>query len=237
MKKLVTLVQSDLKLIFRDKTLLTFLVLPVVLVIAFKFLMPVLVETLPVLEEYRALIGMFASIQTAIMFGFITSFLILDEKDENVMQVIRILPISTSYFILYRMLFATVFSSIAAYAMITLSGIAYPGNIEAILLAILYGLTAPTISLVIATYAKNKVEGMAYFKGIDLLLMLPLASFFVGSGVSLLFSIVPSYWTFMLYDKAYAGEPSLQYFIIGIVFFVSLITILIFQFKKRVFGR
>lgn len=237
MKKLVTLVQSDLKLIFRDKTLLTFLILPVIMVIAFKFLTPILIETVPVLEDYRALIAMFASIQTAIMFGFITSFLILDEKDENVMQVIRVLPISTSYFILYRMLFATVFSSAAAYAMITLSGIAYPGNLEAILLSILYGLTAPTISLVIATYAKNKVEGMAYFKGIDLLLMLPLASFFVGSGIPLLFSIVPSYWTFMLYDSSYSGEPSLKYFIVGLLFFVSLIIVLIIQFKKRVFGR
>lgn len=237
MKKLVKLVESDLKLIFRDKTLLSFLLLPIILVIVFKFLTPILVDKVPTLEEYRALIAMFASIQTAIMFGFITSFLILDEKDENVMQVIRVLPISTSYFILYRLLFATVFSSIAAYAMITLSGIAHPGNMEAILLAILYGLTAPTISLVIATYAKNKVEGMAYFKGIDLLLMLPLASFFVGSGISLLFSIVPSYWTFMLYESSYNGQPSFKFFIIGFLFFISLISILIVQFKKHVFGR
>lgn len=237
MKKLAKLIESDLKLIYRDKTLLSFLILPIILIFVFKFLTPLLIEKIPMLEEYRTLIAMFASIQTAIMFGFVTSFLILDEKDENVMQVIRVLPISSSYFILYRLLFATVFSSTAAFFMISFTGIANPGTFSAVLLSILYGLTAPTISLIIATYAKNKVEGMAYFKGVDLLLMLPLASFFVGSSISLVFSILPTYWTFKFYDHSFNGEPSLNYFIIGALFFISLISILIIQFKKRVFGR
>ncbi|PIE87159.1 MAG: hypothetical protein CSA03_01735 [Bacteroidetes bacterium] len=237
MKKLYTLIKNDLKLIVRDKTLLSFLLLPPVLIIAFKFLTPILVETAPILEEYRVIIGMFASIQTAIMFGFVTSFLILDEKDENVMNVIRILPISGFYFILYRLLFATVFSSIAAYAMITLSDIAHPGNLAAILLAILYGMTAPTISLAISTYAKNKVEGMAYFKGIDLLLMLPIASFFVGSSLSMVFSILPTYWVFHFYETSYNDAPAFEFFAVGFCFFGILISLLLFQFRKRVFGR
>lgn len=193
MIKIITLVNSDLRQIFRDKTLTVFLFTPILLILFVRLFVPYITTQYPIMGDYHPMIMMFAGIQTAIMFGFIISFIILDEKDENVLQVIRVLPISPFYFIVYRLLFATSFSTFGAFLMINLSGIAYPGLLNSFLLSIQYGLTAPFITLIIATFAKNKIEGMAFFKGVDLVLLLPILSFFISGSFKYVFSIIPAF--------------------------------------------
>ncbi len=237
MKKIFSLIHSDIRQIFRDKTLTVFLVAPIILIAFVRFFIPYVTQQYPILQEYHPMMMMFASIQTAIMFGFIVSFIILDEKDENVLQVIRVLPISPFYFILYRLLFATTFSTLGAFLMINLSGIAYPGFANSILLSIQYGLTAPFITLIISTFAKNKIEGMAFFKGVDLVLLLPLLSFFISGYTKYIFSIIPAFWTYNLYKASVSNGNSSFYFFSGMSMYILVISVLFFQFKKRIFDR
>lgn len=237
MKKIATLIFGDLRQIFRDKTLTVFLFAPLILIVFVRLFVPYITEQFPIIQQFHPIIMMFAGIQTAIMFGFIISFIILDEKDENVLQVIRVLPISPFYFVLYRLLFATTFSTLGAFLMINLSGIAYPGVVNSILLSILYGLTAPFITLIIATFAKNKVEGMAFFKGIDLLLLLPLLSFFMVGNVKYIFSVIPAFWTYQLYNASVSDESSTLFFLVGLSIYLLVITILFGIFKKKIFDR
>lgn len=237
MKKIVTLISSDLIQIFRDKTLTVFLFAPLILIVFVRIFVPYITEQYPIIQEYHPMIMMFAGIQTAIMFGFIISFIILDEKDENVLQVIRVLPISPFYFILYRLLFATTFSTLGAFLMINLSGIAYPGLLNSFLLSIQYGLTAPFITLIIATFAKNKVEGMAFFKGVDLILLLPMLSFFVVGNIKYIFSLIPAYWTYNLFNASISNGDTIFFFIIGLTIYSIVISVLFMQFKKKIFDR
>lgn len=237
MKKILSLIHSDIRQIFRDKTLTFFLVAPMLLIVFVRIFVPFITKHYPIVQEYHPMLMMFASIQTAIMFGFIVSFIILDEKDENVLQVIRVLPISPFYFILYRLLFATTFSTLGAFLMINLSGIAYPGFTNSILLSIQYGLTAPFITLIISTFAKNKIEGMAFFKGVDLVLLLPLLTFFISGYTKYIFSIIPAFWTYNLYKASVSNGNSSFYFFSGMSMYILVISVLFFQFKKRIFDR
>lgn len=232
-----TLLLGDFRQVFRDRTLTMFIFLPFILIAAVRFLVPFLAIKFPILADYYPVIMMFASLQTAIMFGFITSFIILDEKDENVLQAIRVLPISSFYFILYRLSFATLFSSLGAFLMISLSGISYPGLINAVLLSILYGLTAPFITLLIATFASNKMEGMAYFKGLDLILILPVLVFFLDEKWTYVFAFIPTYWSNMLYHESVNEGPAVEVFLVAIVFYAALLYGLFHLFKRRVFDR
>lgn len=237
MKKILTLINSDLRQIFRDKSLTVFLFSPLILILLVRLFVPYITEQNPIIQQYHSMIMMFVGIQTSIMFGFIISFIILDEKDENLLQVIRVLPISPFYFILYRLLFATTFSTFGAFLMINLSGISYPGFTNSILLSIQYGLTAPFITLIIATFAKNKVEGMAFFKGVDLILILPIISFFISGSIKYIFIIIPTYWTFNLYSQSIGNGLTLKYFLSGLIVYLLFISILYTQFKRRVFDR
>lgn len=237
MKMILTLMYSDLRQIFRDKTLIMFLLTPFFLILFIRFFVPYLTLRFPFVADYHASIMMFGGVQTAIMFGFITSFIMLDEKDENVLQVIRVLPISTFYFIVYRLAFATVFSTLAAFLMIHFGGIAYPGFINSLLLSLHYGLAAPFIILIIATFASNKIEGMAFFKGVDLILLLPMLFFYFSGVFRFIFVVIPIFWTYALYSESMVSGKVWLYFLVGIGMYLGAIFLLFSQFQKRVFNR
>lgn len=237
MKKLRTLVLADVQKIFRDPTLLFFLLIPFIITAALRFYILPLSEEYLIIKEYHQYIMMSAGIQTSIMFGFIIAFIVLEEKDEKVLEAIRVLPLSPSYFISYRLVFAAVVSFSGALFTISFSGLAYPGMLNSVFLAFLYSLAAPFISLFIATYAENKVEGMAYFKGIDLVLLIPIIGFVIGGFWSKVFVFVPTFWTFLLYQRSFLGEPILLTFIIGTVFYTVVIAFLVKSFSEKVFRR
>ncbi len=237
MRKLATFSLQDVRQIARDKTLKFYVVVPFLLVALVRYLIPYLTEIYPQLISSYPMIMMFTAIQASIMFGFITSFLLLDEKDEGLLPILRVLPITSGYFIIYRLLLGGLASFTMALITIHTSGIAYPGFYKSVLLSIQYGLAAPLITLVVATFAKNKVEGMACFKGVDLLFILPLLSFLIASIPKQVFLPLPTYWTFRLYEASIIGEALGLYFWIGTLVYLVLITFLFGQFRKRVFDR
>jgi fluoroquinolone transport system permease protein len=237
MGKLSNLVRVDLKQIYMDNTMRSFILIPFFLILFVRFFVPYLTSIYPFVADYHYLIMMGAAIQTAVMFGFITAFILLEEKDEQVLQVIRVLPISPIYFILYRMAFTFSVSWIGAFATIYYGGLAYPGFLLTFLLSLQYGLAAPLITLAIVTFAQNKIEGMAYFKIINLFLLLPMASFFINGNIQYIFSLTPPYWTYTLFVKNYQEPAVLLYFAIGLAVYGSYLTLLYFQFRKRVFDR
>ena len=237
MKKVSTLVLADLKLVFRDRMLSLFFFAPLLLILFVWLFVPYLTAAYPAVEEFHPYIMMFASMQTAILFGFITSFMILEEKDEHVLEVIRILPVAPGFFILYRLLFSAFFSALSAFFMIVFGGVANPGLFIAFLLSLQYGLVAPFIILIVGTFAQNKIEGMAWFKGVNLLLILPVLSFFLTGLIKYLFAVIPVFWTYLLYATALSGEKVGLVFTAGLAVYLVVLALLFVQFKKRVFGR
>lgn len=237
MNRIITLVLGDFRQIWRDSTLATFLFIPVIVTLFVRFFVPYITEIYPIVADYHSILMMNAAIQTATMFGFIVSFISLDEKDENVLQVIRVLPISPYYFLTYRLLFATIISSFGAFLTILFGGIAYPGLLNAMLVAIQFGLLAPMLALLISIFAQNKVEGMAYFKGLNLVFLLPILYFLLDFPFKVIFAVIPTFWTFTLYQKSLDQSSSMAYFSLGFAYYLLIIAVLFFQYKKRVFDR
>ncbi|WP_317899803.1 hypothetical protein [Aurantibacillus circumpalustris] len=236
MKKIILLTLNDFKHVFRDRMLIIFLFVPVLLICFAKYFIPYITDICPAVRQFHPQIMMMGCIQTSVMFGFITGFIILEEKDENVLQAIRVLPISAGYFILYRFLFASFFSFSGAYSMILLVDLAWPGYWNGFLLALQYGLAAPFISLIISTYAKNKVEGLALFKGINLLIIIPILGFIFPGTWRYFLSFIPMFWTYKLYDDAVNNLSTLVTFLMGLLVYTAVFIFLIKEFKKRVFN-
>lgn len=231
------MIESDLKQIFRDKTQVVFLFVPLILLLFMRYFVPFLTDRFPLLADYETTVMMFGGIQTAILFGFITSFMILEEKDKNVLQAIRVLPVSSFYFIGYRLAFGTAFSAFGTFLMINLSGIAYPGFGNSLLLSFQYGLIAPFITLIISTYANNKIEGMAFFKGVNLIILIPMLFFFFEGTFRYVAVIIPVFWTYALYAESMASGYIWPYFFTGLIFYLVVLAFLFFEFQKRVFDR
>lgn len=224
---------NDLRYLFRDKMLTFFLFTPFFLMLFIRLFVPYLIETYPAVAPYHRYMVMMGAMQTAILFGFLGAFIFLEEKDENILAVIRILPISSVAFVVQRLTFGTVFSYFGA--LFLLSSTSDINLWQSAFLSIFYALVAPIISLSVGGFAKNKIEGMAYFKGIDLLLVLPILSFFVPQGFQYIFSVVPVFWAFQLHNALLNGDDILLFSLITPLYYMLFLWGMFWFFRKRNF--
>ena len=92
MNSILTYTRNDLKLIFRDPVLYVMFIVPLLFILLLRFGLPPLFEVMTVLVSYKMVILASICLVTAMFPAFIFSFIMLDEKDLEVMAAIRVLP-------------------------------------------------------------------------------------------------------------------------------------------------
>lgn len=229
MKKWLFLIKNDLSRVVRDKTLLMFATTPLLLLVFIRYAVPSIQLKFPVLSEYTRIIVLFGGIQTGILFGFISGFVFLEEKDEHVFDICKILPVQPYQFIGVRLFFAFFMSSLGSFFILRFNGMIEFSELELISLPLQFALGAVLLSLFLGSFAKNKIEGMALFKGMDLLILLPILSAFVKHPMVQVLAVVPSYWT---YQTGLSGPQALMMnTAVALVFYLSAIALLM----RRIF--
>lgn len=235
MNKISALIKTDLINIFRDKTLSILFFVPVLLFILIRFGLPELVGIFPVLSAYSWLILAGFCAITAIFPAFMIAFIMLDERDEKVLAVIRVMPISAHLFVFYRMAFIVGFSFIFSFFLIIATGIVSVSVLSALLLSLLYALTSPVAALGVVCFARNKIEGVTLFKGINFIFMLPVISFFIDSSYRYFFGIIPNFWTYQLFFDISNGQTGTMPFLTGFAVHLLYLSVLYRLFRRRVY--
>jgi len=192
---------------------------------------PQLIAAFPGLEEYLPVILMGATIQTSTMFGFIYSFVLINEKEIGVAKVYGVLPVSKTGFISSRMVIPFVLSTLMTFALLIVQPFFSLPVIPMILLSMLCGLLAPLLTIIVTILSKNKMEGMTWFKLVNLLVIIPLAAFFIPD-YAVLFGIIPTHWAFQMLGEMVAGENWIVGFCFGLGFAVVLLVLGIRRFAK-----
>jgi fluoroquinolone transport system permease protein len=234
MKKILTLSIHDFQLIYRDKVLLLILFIPVIMLSILWWGIPPLMESLSIDAHYYPLVVGVFSIVAAISPAYLVSFIMLDEKDEDVLIVIRTMPLSPVYFLSYRIIFTLIFSFLTSILILGFSEIYLP-LILLVLISVLISLIAPITALTIITFSRNKIEGLTFLKGINFLIILPVLSFFTGTMGKIAVAAIPTFWIFQaLMNKDY-WESFLLYLGSGLVINILILLLLGNQFIKRVF--
>ena len=234
MQRFYHFARQEFRHIARDQMLLVFLFAPLLLYAFVRWAVPALEHAFPPIVEYYPYISMFGAMQTSILMGFISAFILLEEKDEQVIQALRILPLRASTFLLYRLSGATLLATCGAWLIIRWGGLVMVGGWQSLLLALQFGLLAPLISLVVSTFARNKIEGLAYFKILDLVILTPILTFFFPGWVTWVLALVPFYWSFHAYDAAIRGAYFISWFGAGLVVYAIAMIMLGYWFKKKV---
>ena len=88
------ILHNDLKLILRDKSLLIMFFLPLIIILVCRIGVPELSEYVPAIKEYYWLIVAGLTSVTASTPAFLIGFILLDERDENIHTILKILPLS-----------------------------------------------------------------------------------------------------------------------------------------------
>jgi len=235
MKSILTYTRNDLRLIFRDPVLYFMFFVPVLFIILLRFAMPPLFEVLPVLTSYKMVILASICLVTAMFPAFIFSFIMLDEKDLEVLAAIRVLPVSADGFILHRLLFICLFSFFYNLLILVLSNLTEWSLAKMLLVSVPVAMISPASCLIITAFASNKIVGTTWMKGLNFLFMIPVLTYIFEGSWEYILGILPYYWIFKIYDPGFQSLPFTINYAVGLSYILILTYISTMLFKKRVY--
>ena len=226
---------NDLKNIVRDRLLIVGCVVgPLSFIIICRSIIPWISKNVYPLEPFYSFLYMMMTIFMPMVFGFVISFLIMDERDENLLTVLRVMPISRTNYLAYRLFFISFISFIFNLFFPFLTGLIDISLLDYLPTAILFTLFTPLIALIINNVANNKIQAFALFKTAGSVFLLPLFAFFIADNWKYILGVIPNFWTFMALDKLLkTGNQDYLHIGIGCVFHIVLLALLMYQFNKK----
>ncbi len=241
MRIVAALFTNDLRSVRRDPMLLYMILLPWLMVLILRLLLPGIAAWLKAgydfsLEPFYPLVlSIFLVLQVPMMYGVVVGFLVLDERDDGTLEALRVTPVSMSAYAYYRITVAVFLSVFFTLASLPLTGLASPSALpSAVPAAILSGLMSVVLVLLLVNFAGNKVEGLALMKAFGILMLGPLAAYFIKSDWQLLLGILPSYWPARTFWAAIAGETAWPFFAAGLFYHLLLVFLLLRRFQARI---
>lgn len=225
---------NDWKNIVRDRTVSFLLFVPLVFVAFLRYIVPLAESRLPLLAGHRpAALALFCLI-ACIFPAFVLSLILLDEKDEDLFSVYRVLPIAPRRFLAYRLAFAAALGFTYPLILIAASRLVAYSWPRILVLAALCALLAPVWTLVVVSIADNKIEGMTVIKGLFPLIVLPLVGLIVEARWAWAFAVLPAYWIYQAFAAADAAALT-RAAVVAVAVHAAVLTVFYRRFRRRVF--
>lgn len=225
-------VESDIKLIIREPVLVIFSILPLFLFILLHYtkiyLLPYLYRIIEIeLSMYYGYAQGLALLMPASMLGTICGFMMIDDRDANMFELMSITPLGYSGYIATRAsipFFGGLLYTFIGYGLFSMVPIS-----KGLLLftSLLIGFNGVLFGLMLFTFADDKVKGLTYSKGLNILNFLAIADALEMPWLSLLASLTPFYWVV----KGVRSGPSLE--IVALSLLVHLFWFLFFLKRSQ----
>ena len=213
MSKLIhpALVRADLRNVLRDSTMVMVLFGPVALFALLGFLP--LIEALLLSElqfdlfPYRPPLVTFLGLIPGLLFAMIYGFIVLDERDEQIVEVMSVTPLRKEGYLRYKLLIPMLLSFLGppiiqfSFSLLSLS-------MTALLpISFMAGLEAGLGVLFLVSFSSNKVEGMAFGKLLGIFYLVIPAVFLWDSPLHWIGCISPPFWIAKASQAALAQDP------------------------------
>jgi fluoroquinolone transport system permease protein len=239
MSRTLALLRLDARNLVRDPMLLLITCLPVLVATLMRFLVPFISGLLMNhlnfnLTPYYPIITSFFFMLAPLMYGWVIGFMLLDERDENILEYISVTPLGKSGFLSYRMGLPVVLSFAMAFVLVAVIGLVPFSPLRILPAALLAAIEAPILALFLAAFAGNKVEGMALGKGIGTIFLAPLAALYISPPIQYLFGVLPPYWVAKLFLETNAGLwPFTLLITAGLVAHAFWLILMLRKFNRR----
>ncbi|MDX9769117.1 MAG: hypothetical protein RBT19_02055 [Tenuifilaceae bacterium] len=197
----LSVLRADTRNILRDSSLVLMLVVPFLLVPLVRFGGAALIELFPEVTDYAPLVVLMFGAMVAIFPAFVMGFVMMDEKDGGINQVLRVLPFNLNKLIGLRvltMIAVGLFNSIFFFA---LNGLVSIGFFEMIVLSIKVSILAPILAFVMLCISSNKIEAAAVLKGISFVIFIAFIQFFIPGGLKYLLAPIPTFWVCRSFEE------------------------------------
>lgn len=196
---------NDLRNTIRDRTVSALLFVPLLLAIFLRLAFPVAERYLPQARSYHAIAAALFCMIAAMFPAFMTSFLMLDEKDEDLFSVFRTLPAPLNRLLLYRMLLVAVLSFLYALIIMIGSGLIIYAWPRIVALAFLCSLLSPAATLMVVSMATNKIEGLTLIKLLFFVIGMAPIGIVISTSWNKVFAILPPYWVYLAFTATEAN--------------------------------
>ncbi len=204
---------TDLKLIIRDKSLFIFVFIPFAVLAFLRYALPPIAGLYPAIVNYYTLVIGMMAVAMSVFPGFIMAFIIIDEREQAILDVFRVLPVSFSKLVYGRIFLTALMGFVYSFVILKFSGLAVFELLRILEVSLLSSFLGPVSALLIVSFASNKIEGMTYMKGINFIWIIPVAHFFIDTPWKYFFVIIPDYWTLqIIYGNANATHAFLTGF-------------------------
>jgi fluoroquinolone transport system permease protein len=224
----------------RDPMLKYFMMIPVILAVVVRLLVPIVreafIDQFDLADYYTLIMSYFFILMLPMLFGVIIGFMLLDEKDQGTLLALQVSPLSMSRYVMYRLSLPMLLSFLSLYIVFPIVNFYTIDFVSLTLISLVGAFWAPILGLILPTVANNKVEGFALMKGIGGLFIAPIAAWFVPLPYEYLFAIFPNYWPMKAFWVVDQGGNPLPFVLVGIVANLIVIQVILKFFNRKVFS-
>lgn len=189
------------KEIWEDIMLAAMLFVPVLMGIAFRFVIPVVEKEIcdalnctEYLEPYYMIFDLVLIITTPIMFVYSGVMVMLGEIDNGIAKYLVVTPLGKSGYVISRVGISAVIATVYSFVLVITFHISDISLINMFICSLIAGFTGILISFFIVAIAHNKVEGMALTKFSSFLLIGLIVPFFLKVPMNYIASFLPTFW-------------------------------------------
>jgi fluoroquinolone transport system permease protein len=167
---IINCLKADSRFIIRDPFLLMAFIAPFLLVFLLRFLFPliaayILSATGYSIDRYYVIAVLTIIPVIPMLFGMVYAFILLDENDKHILQIIAVTPAGKINFIIMRMIIPLLLSlMMVVLSIVLIRPVPSEGWLRTALVSILLSTQAPFVFMFIGSLAENKVEGLAMAK-------------------------------------------------------------------------
>ncbi|MBI9103600.1 MAG: hypothetical protein JEY99_14395 [Spirochaetales bacterium] len=230
------ILKKEVRQFFTDPMTILIGVLPFLIAVIFRLGIPPLTRFLTPWLDMSGLEPFWAGLlimMGPMLFGFTGGFLFLDEKDQGLLPVLKVTPVSDSLWVFEKTIIPMLITLPGVLIQLALCGLVAPFHPRYILLAILAALEAPFLTLAIAAAARDKVQGMTMGKTMSLIMMPPLLIYFIDHPLIHLSAISPPYWILQTFRYAEQEGVNFWIFFTGGLFYHIILGVIIFALSRR----
>lgn len=220
MTYLTPLARNDARLILRDPLLLGLLAMVLLVGAAARLALPAIDAGLAEAglmtgadggqrfsDSFPVFVTFIALWQAALIPGTVFGFLLIDEKEDQTLQAMRVTPVPLGTFLGYRVALPTLLGFVFGVASVPLIGISAVPLWAVVPMAAAASLTAPVVALLMAALADNKVQGLAYTKITGVAGLVLLIGWFVPEPWQWLLGVFPPFLVHKAYWMLLSHQP------------------------------
>ncbi|WP_068781056.1 hypothetical protein [Paenibacillus sp. GM2] len=234
------LLRSDMKLVGRDSMLFFYLLAPLFLMSALKFGVPAADKALAIyfqfnLSEYYGLITAVSLLLVSLILGCMCGYMMLDERDDHLIQYFAVTPLSRSGYLVCRLATAVILSVVYDAILLLVAAPESVSTAQVLCLVPMAALEAPVIALFLVAFAANKVEGLALSKGASLIVAIPAAAWFIPPPLKYGLGIFPPFWIYEILRRSYEEGPwgALLLILTGLCVHLLAVYVMLRRFLRR----